>query len=62
MTVTPEMIHNESYPILTAQFQDVSTILPASPDVSTDVSPDDPSILSGKSPDTSGKPVTLESL
>lgn len=43
MTVTPEMIHNESYPILTAQTQDVSTILPASPDVSP--------VLPDKSPD-----------
>ena len=62
MTVTPEMIHNESYPILTAQTQDVSTILPASPDVSPDAFHDDPSVISDKSPDTSGKPVTLESL
>ena len=58
MTVTPEMIHNESYPILTAQSQDVSTILPASPDASPDVS----SVLPDKTPDTSDKPVTLESL
>ena len=54
MTVTPEMIHNESYPILTAQTQDVSTILPASPDVSP--------VLSDKLHNTSDSPVTLESL